>query len=126
MEKTEAASIIEAILFVSGDPVDSRAIAQALLITEDEVGAALDELGSRLDYERRGLHLRRFGSKAQLSIRAEYAEYVERLLQPVQKQTLSQAALETLAIIAYRQPITRLEVEEIRGVKCDYSIQMLC
>ena len=62
MEKTEAASIIEAILFVSGDPVDSRAIAQALLITEDEVGAALDELGSRLDYERRGLHLRRFGS----------------------------------------------------------------
>ena len=44
MEKTEAASIIEAILFVSGDPVDSRAIAQALLITEDEVGAALDEL----------------------------------------------------------------------------------
>lgn len=51
---------------------------------------------------------------------------MERLLQPVQKQTLSQAALETLAIIAYRQPITRLEVEEIRGVKCDYSIQMLC
>ena len=125
MEKTEAASIIEAILFVSGDPVDSRAIAQALLITEDEVGAALDELGSRLDYERRGLHLRRFGSKAQLSIRAEYAEYVERLLQPVQKQTLSQAALETLAIIAYRQPITRLEVEEIRGVKCDYSVASL-
>lgn len=126
MDKSEAASVIEAILFVAGDPVDSRALAQALAISDEEVSAALDELGSRLDYERRGLHLRRFGSKAQLSIRAEYAGYVERLLQPVQKQTLSQAALETLAIIAYRQPITRLEVEEIRGVKCDYSIQMLC
>ena len=125
MEKTEAASIIEAILFVSGDPVDSRAIAQALLITEDEVGAALDELGSRLDYERRGLHLRRFGSKAQLSIRAEYAEYVERLLQPVQKQSLSQAVMETLAVIAYRQPVTKAEIELIRGVKCDYSVQSL-
>lgn len=126
MDKSEAASVIEAILFVSGDPVDEGALAQALSISAEDVNAALDELGSRLDYERRGLHLRRFGKKAQLSIRAEYAEYVERLLQPVQKQTLSQAALETLAIIAYRQPITRLEVEEIRGVKCDYSIQMLC
>ena len=125
MDKSEAASIIEAILFVSGDPVETRALAQALDISEEDVSAALDELSSRLDYERRGLHLRRFGKKAQLSIRAEYAGYVERLLQPVQKQTLSQAALETLAIIAYRQPITRLEVEEIRGVKCDYSIQML-
>lgn len=126
MDKSETASVIEAILFVSGDPVDEGALAQALSISAEDVNAALDELGSRLDYERRGLHLRRFGKKAQLSIRAEYAEYVERLLQPVQKQTLSQAALETLAIIAYRQPITRLEVEEIRGVKCDYSIQMLC
>lgn len=126
MDKSETASVIEAILFVSGDPVDEGALAQALSISAEDVNAALDELGSRLDYERRGLHLRRFGKKAQLSIRAEYAEYVERLLQPVQKQTLSQTALETLAIIAYRQPITRLEVEEIRGVKCDYSIQMLC
>lgn len=125
MDRAEAASVIEAILFVSGDPVETRAIAQALSISEDEARTALDELGSRLDYERRGLHLRRFGSKAQLSIRAEYAPYVERLLQPVQKQTLSQAALETLAIVAYRQPITRLEIEAIRGVKCDYSIQML-
>ena len=73
MDRAEAASVIEAILFVSGDPVETRAIAQALSISEDEARAALDELGSRLDYERRGLHLRRFGSKAQLSIRAEYA-----------------------------------------------------
>ena len=61
MEKTEAASIIEAILFVSGDPVDSRAIAQALLITEDEVGAALDELTDRCDIGMGGLGIHRLG-----------------------------------------------------------------
>lgn len=48
-----------------------------------------------------------------------------RLLQPVQKQSLSQAAMETLAVVAYRQPVTRAEVEQIRGVKCDYSLQSL-
>lgn len=54
-----------------------------------------------------------------------YAKYVEKLLQPVQKQSLSQAVMETLAVIAYRQPVTKAEIELIRGVKCDYSVQML-
>ena len=67
----------------------------------------------------------RFGNSVQLTTRADYAPYVERLLQPVQKQSLSQAALETLAVVAYKQPVTRSEVEAIRGVKCDYSIQSL-
>ena len=61
----------------------------------------------------------------QLSIRGEYAPYVEALLQPVQKQSLSQAALETLSIIAYKQPVTKADVESVRGVKCDYSLQLL-
>ena len=52
-------------------------------------------------------------------------KYVEKLLQPVQKQSLSQAVMETLAVIAYRQPVTKAEIELIRGVKCDYSVQML-
>lgn len=61
----------------------------------------------------------------QLATRAIYADWVERLLQPVQKQSLSQAAMETLAVVAYRQPVTRAEVEQIRGVKCDYSLASL-
>ena len=61
----------------------------------------------------------------QLVSKAEYATYVERVLQPVQRQSLSQSALETLVIVAYRQPVTRQEVEAIRGVKCDYSLQSL-
>ena len=61
----------------------------------------------------------------QLATRPLYAEDVVRLLQPVQQQSLSQAAMETLAVVAYKQPVTRAEVEQIRGVKCDYSLQSL-
>ena len=93
--------------------------------TELEISAAADELASDYDYNRRGICLKRFGSHIQLSTRAEFAPYVERLLQPIQKQSLSQSALETLAVVAYRQPVTRLEIEAVRGVKCDYSVQSL-
>ena len=69
--------------------------------------------------------LKRFGDKVQLATRPLYAGDVLRLLQPVQQQSLSQAAMETLAVVAYKQPVTRAEVEQIRGVKCDYSLQSL-
>ena len=61
----------------------------------------------------------------QLATRPLYSGDVVRLLQPVQQQSLSQAAMETLAVVAYKQPVTRAEVEQIRGVKCDYSLQSL-
>ena len=61
----------------------------------------------------------------QLATRAIYAADVVHLLQPVQKQSLTQAAMETLAVVAYKQPVTRAEVEQVRGVKCDYSLQSL-
>ena len=69
--------------------------------------------------------LKRFGDKVQLATRPLYAGDIVRLLQPVQQQSLSQAAMETLAVVAYKQPVTRAEVEQIRGVKCDYSLQSL-
>lgn len=122
---TELAKIIEAILFVSGEPVQLRAVARALEVTELEVSAAADELASDYDYNRRGICLKRFGSHIQLSTRPDYAPQIEKLLQPIQKQSLSQAALETLAVVAYKQPVTRLDIEAVRGVKCDYSVQSL-
>ena len=122
---TELAKIIEAILFVSGEPVQLGAVARALEVTELEVSAAADELASDYDYNRRGICLRRFGSHIQLSTRPDYAPQIEKLLQPIQKQSLSQAALETLAVVAYKQPVTRLDIEAVRGVKCDYSVQSL-
>ena len=122
---TELAKIIEAILFVSGEPVQLGAVARALEVTELEVSAAADELASDYDYNRRGICLKRFGSHIQLSTRPDYAPQIEKLLQPIQKQSLSQAAQETLAVVAYKQPVTRLDIEAVRGVKCDYSVQSL-
>ena len=100
-------------------------LARALEASQLEVLAAVDLLEKQYDEQHRGLRLKRFGEHVQLATRAEYAPYIERLLQPVQKQSLTQAALETLSIVADRQPVTRLDVEAVRGVKCDYSLQSL-
>ena len=116
---------IEAILFVAGEAVSIRDLAKALQISEKELKTALNDIGSEYDYEQRGFMLKRFGDKVQLATRPLYSEDVLRLLQPVQQQSLSQAAMETLAVVAYKQPVTRAEVEQIRGVKCDYSLQSL-
>ena len=116
---------IEAILFVAGDAVSIRDLARALQTDEKEIRKAAMELKDTYDYEQRGFILKRFGDKIQLATRPLYAGDVVRLLQPVQMQSLSQAAMETLAVVAYRQPVTRAEVEQIRGVKCDYSLQSL-
>lgn len=125
MQSNELSHIIEAILFVAGEPVGVEELAKALEVSQLELAAALDALESEYDYNRRGIRLNRFGSHVQLATRGEYAPYVERLLQPVQKQSLSQKAMETLAVIAYRQPVTKGEVEAVRGMKCDYSVQSL-
>ncbi len=122
---SDLAKIIEAILFVSGEPIQLSTIAHAMEVTEIEVISAVEELESDYDYQRRGICLKRFGSHIQLSTRADYAPFIEKLLQPVQKQSLSQAALETLAVVAYKQPVTKLDIEAVRGVKCDYSVQSL-
>lgn len=122
---SDLSKILEAILFVAGEPLQIAALANALEVTELEVSAAADELASDYDYNRRGICLKRFGTHIQLSTRADYAPQIEKLLQPIQKQSLSQAALETLAVVAYKQPVTRLDIEAVRGVKCDYSVQSL-
>ena len=121
----ERVGIVEAILFVTGNAVEKKEICRALELTEAELDETLDALESGYDFDRRGLRLLRFGAHVQLATRPDYAPYVEKLLQPVQKQSLSQAVMETLAVIAYKQPVTKAEIEQIRGVKCDYSVQSL-
>ena len=116
---------VEAILFVAGEPVLVSDMAKALELSESDMSHVLDLLVNEYDFEQRGFCLKRFGKHVQLATRAIYADWVERLLQPVQKQSLSQAAMETLAVVAYRQPVTKAEIEQIRGVKCDYSIASL-
>ena len=116
---------IEAILFVAGEAVSIRELAKALQTDEKEIRKTVASLKDEYDYGQRGFLLKRFGDNIQLATRSLYAADVMRLLQPVQQQSLSQAAMETLAVVAYKQPVTRAEVEQIRGVKCDYSLQSL-
>ena len=116
---------IEAILFVAGEAVSIKELARALQAEEKAVKAELNAIRDEYDYDQRGFLLKRFGDKVQLATRPLYAQDVLRLLQPVQQQSLSQAAMETLAVVAYKQPVTRAEVEQVRGVKCDYSLQSL-
>ena len=116
---------IEAILFVAGEAVSVKELARALQAEEKAVKAELNAIRDEYDYDQRGFLLKRFGDKVQLATRPLYAKDVLRLLQPVQQQSLSQAAMETLAVVAYKQPVTRAEVEQVRGVKCDYSLQSL-
>lgn len=123
MEPNEIPQILEAILFVAGEPVAVPDLARALEVGEMEIMHAVEAL--ERECERRGVTVRRYGDHLRMETRPEYAPYVERLLQPVQRQTLSQTAMETLAVIAYRQPVTKGEVEQVRGVKCDYSVQSL-
>jgi len=119
------AAVVEAILFVAGDPVRVEDLAHAMDMTTREMNNALDALADHLTLENRGIQLNRSGETVFLSIRPAFAPQVEMFLQPLQKRPLSQAVLETLSIIAYRQPCTRGDIEAIRGVKCDYSVQSL-
>ena len=125
MDAKKLPCAIEAILFVAGEPVNVSELAHALDMTVAELSPVLDELKDAYDRDARGLRLNRFGMSVQLATRPDYAPYIERLLQPVQKQSLTQAAMETLSIIAYRQPVTKGDIEAVRGVKCDYSVQSL-
>lgn len=125
MQLSELLASVEAILFVAGDPVNVAELAHSMNLTEGEMDDALNELARTYIEGGRGVRLNRNGGAVYLSIDPARARMVETFLQPIKKQALSQAVLETLSVIAYRQPTTRGEIEAVRGVKCDYSVQML-
>lgn len=125
MDIRELPGILEALLFIAGEPVSIPDLCESLLLTRVELEAGIEALSDQLLLDRRGLRINRHGDSVQLSTKPEYAPYIEKFLQPVKRQSLSQAVMETLSIIAYKQPVTRGDIEAIRGVKCDYSIQML-
>jgi len=117
------AAQVESLLFVADAPVSTGRLAKALEVTEGQVEKGLAELEAV--YAERGLRLQRIGNHVQLITAPEVAPYVERFLGLEAHTTLSRAALETLGIIAYRQPITRPEIEAIRGVSSDSVLRTL-
>jgi segregation and condensation protein B len=116
-------ALVEGLLFVADEPVTVARLAQAIEVNEDAVEAALNEISA--DGVNRGVRLQRKGDRVQLVTRPEAAAYIERFMGLENSGRLSQAALETLSIVAYRQPCTRAQIEVVRGVNCDSVLRNL-
>ena len=125
MDIIEMEAIVEGLLFAAGDPVPLAKIAEILELDKATAKRLLDNMSARIQNSGRGILIREISGSYQLCTRPEHFEYISRLAEPRQKQALSQAAFETLAIIAYNQPVTRARIEMIRGVSSDSSITTL-
>lgn len=117
-------NVLESIIFVSGGAIDIADILSKIDVSKKDFTKAVENLKKKYSGDC-GIYLREFHNKLQFSTNSAYAEQVALVLNPIREKQLSKAALETAAIIAYKQPITRLEIEEIRGVSSDYAINLL-
>lgn len=115
---------IEAVLFASGKGVAIADIAEKLEVTEGEVKKALGELREKYSGDS-GIVLLEFNKKAQLGSNPKYKEGISAVLNPIREKELTRTILETAAIVAYKQPITRTEIELLRGVNSDYAVNAL-
>ena len=124
MKIAEIARIIEAVVFVSGDGVDRDEFKRIYDMSDKELNKCLDILREKYTGDS-GIHLIEYKNKIQLCSNPALADNVAEILNPIRERSLTKSALETVAIIAYKQPITRTEIEQIRGVNCDYAVQLL-
>ncbi|MEV0810690.1 SMC-Scp complex subunit ScpB [Micromonospora sp. NPDC050200] len=125
LDDAELRGALEAILLVVDEPVSELTLAQVLEQPAERVGPMLDEIAAGYTAAGHGFELRRAAGGWRLYTRPEYATYVERFVLDGQSVRLTQAALETLAVIAYKQPVTRSRISAIRGVNCDGVIRTL-
>lgn len=125
MEIREIQSILEAVLFAAGDAVELEKLADIVDVDKKSLREILKKMMDSYNFERRGIHLIQMEDSYQMCTRGEYHDYVAMLAEPRRKQSLSNAAIEVLAIVAYKQPVTRSAIEHIRGVNCDYVVNRL-
>ncbi len=118
-------SALESMMFTWSEPLEVKAAADVFNISKDEALEYFLELQKEYEQEGRGIVIRRINKSFQFVTREENADYVRSLCTPVKVKKLSQSALEVLAIVAYKQPVTKGEIEAIRGIKCDRVIEGL-
>lgn len=123
IEKTESA--IEAILFTMGNSVEIGKIATAIDHDEDTTRKIIHNMMDRYSEQHRGIKIVELDNAFQMCTNPEYYEQLIKVASQPKKQVLTDVLLETLSIIAYKQPITRIEIEKIRGVKCDHAVNKL-
>lgn len=124
-KSAEEEAIVEAVLFTMGKSVETRQLAAALRTDMDTAREAALRLKKRYDRGKHGMQITRLEDSWQMCTRAEYYENLIEVASAPKKQILTDVALETLSIIAYKQPITKLEIEKIRGVKSDHAVNRL-
>ena len=125
LDEKRGEAIVESVLFTMGKSVELRQLAAALGTDTERAEAAVRRLQSRYEAEKRGMQITQLEDSWQMATRAEYYENLIRVAATPKKQILTDVVLETLSIIAYKQPITKLEIEKIRGVKSDHAVNKL-
>ena len=118
-------SALESMMFVWGEPLDIKEAAEALDADKKEVYQCCRELQEEYEQQGRGIVIKEVNRSFQFVTRKENLDYIKRLCTPVKHRRLSQSALEVLAIVAYKQPVTKGEIEAVRGIKCDRVIEGL-
>lgn len=118
-------SAVESMMFTWGEPLEAKMVADVLNISREDAYELFKELQAEYEKEGRGIVIREVNKAFQFVTREENADYVRRLCTPVKAKKLTQSALEVLAIIAYKQPVTKGEMEAIRGIKCDRVVEGL-
>jgi len=122
---SEVVAIVEALIFVADEPLTEKVLAEVLEEDRESIGAAVEELKKEYDARESGLQLREIAGGWQISTRTEFHEEVRKFLKTRPSAKLSLASLETLAVIAYKQPVTVPEILEIRGVQSASAIKTL-
>lgn len=122
MENLE--NVIESVCFVAGEPVLVSDLCLKFDVKQKQIEKAVENLKKKYD-EKSGIQILYFNNKIQFSSNPKYVDSVTAVLNPIRQRNLTKATLETIAIVAYKQPVTRLEIEEIRGVNSDYAINVL-
>lgn len=125
MDELNIRSAVEAILFAAGEPVPAARLSLVLGVSEDEIYAAAKSLSDEYSFDRRGIRLLRLDNDLQLCSSPEYAQLITKTLEQRKPPMLSQPALETLAVVAYFQPVTRAYIDQIRGVDSAYTVGVL-
>lgn len=125
MEEKKAQAVIEAVLFAMGESVEIKRLAEMIGESVPFVCSVLEKMRVAYEREESGIMLNRFEESVQLCTKAQYYEYLIKLARTPRKMTLTDTVLETLSIVAYKQPVTRQEIEKIRGVNCDHAINRL-
>ena len=125
MERIKAEAVLEAILFTMGDSVEVKSLADVIEEDVKTTREILTEMEQRYEEEDRGIALTWFEDAVQLCTKADMYEYLIKIAKAPRKMVLTDTVLETLSIIAYKQPITRAEIERVRGVSCDHAVNKL-